>query len=123
MASRPSRKQPRGARVSQQPFEASRFRRRHGAAQHRQAVVAPPLVIMFRIGPFGELFDQAVVEEPANRRVQTARAEAKRPVGSLEHVSHHRIPVAILIREGNENLESVSMERKKGLGSRKRGAG
>ena len=111
--SRPARQQPRGTRIRQQPFQASCFSSRHRTPELRQTVVTSPLVIVFRIRSFRELFDQTVLEQSANGGVQTAGTQTKRAVCALEHVSHHGISVPILIGERDKYLKSISMQGKK----------
>src|SRR5687767_16036831 len=77
IVSAPARQQSCGTRVEQQPLQAPGFRGGDGASKPREPIVAPPLVVVFGVGPLGELLDQSLFEEPANGCIE-ARSEERR---------------------------------------------
>ena len=88
---------------------------RYRSAQSGQPVVAPPLIVMFRVRPFGQLFDQALLEQPSDRGVQAAWTQPKRTIGALEHVLHDGVAVPIAIGERYEDVERVAVQRQEGF--------
>jgi len=107
------REQSGRAGVDQEPFESLGFCDRDGASESGQSIVATTLVVMFRVGPLRQLFYQRLLEESTNRSVETARAQAKRPVGPFENVLHDRVPVSVAVSERDQNVERVPGKRQK----------
>ena len=93
---------------------APRFR--HLAAQSRQAVVTAPLVVLVRIRPLGQLFDQPLVQQSLDRRVEAARAEAQRAARALGDVEQDGVSVPIAVGQGDEDVKRVAMQREEVLG-------
>ena len=84
-----------------------RFFRRGAPPRLGQAVVAPPLIVIVGVRPLGQLFDQPFVEQPLDRRIERAGAEADGAAGPLVHVLHDRVAVPLAVGEGHEDVEGV----------------
>src|SRR5688572_21134563 len=67
-----------GSRVGEQPGETLCLGLRHAATERRQAVVAPPLVVMGGVGPLFELLDEAGLEQALDHRVQRAGTQSNK---------------------------------------------
>ena len=73
-----------------------------------------------KIGPAGanrfspcHNFFPLLFQKRTNRRVETARTQAKCPVGPLENVLHDRVPVPVTVSERDEDMERVPGKREK----------
>src|SRR5688572_17778013 len=103
MASGLARQQAGGARVDQQPFQAAGLRDRNRASEWRQAIVAAAFVVVLRVRAFVRLLDHFLFEEPPNRRIEAARAQAKRAAGAVEDILHHGVAVALAVGKRDED--------------------
>src|SRR4029453_1780839 len=65
----PSRQQPGCPCIGQQALQATGLRRGDSSSKARQAVVAPPFVVVFGIWTLSQFLDQALFEEPTDRRI------------------------------------------------------
>jgi len=68
------------------------------------AVVAAPFVVAVAGRGARRLLDQALVEQPLQRRVQRARVQPRRGSGRA-HVAQDGVTVAVAAREGQQDLE------------------
>jgi len=110
-ASGPSRQQAARARVSQQPMQTLCFRDGHGPSDSRQPVVATPLIVVFRVGPLSQFFDESLFEQPPDGGVEAAGAEAEGTIRPFQNVLHDGIPVPVAIGERHQDVEGVAVQR------------
>ena len=82
--------------------EAADFSLGDAAAQRRQPVIPPPLVVQRRVGPLVGLDDQAVGQRPLDQSVEGAGAEADGAVGALRDLPDDG--VAVLVSVGERQL-------------------
>jgi len=73
-----------------------------------KAVVAAAFVIL--LGTFGELLNEALFEEPLDRCIQAAWAEAQSASGALGDIFHNGVAVAIPVGQRNQDVERVFVE-------------
>ena len=55
---------------------------------------------LLRAHSLGELFDQMVLEQAADRGIEAARAQPQRAAGALEHVLHDGVAMAVAVGYG-----------------------
>src|SRR5688572_22192416 len=87
------------------------FGARHGAAEWRDAVIPPPLVVELRRRPLVDLDDEIVVQHPLNRAIEGAWTEAHLAVGARQHFLDDAVAVAILVGEGHQDVEHGRWQR------------
>jgi len=70
-----------------------------------EAVVPPALVVFLRIPPLVELDDQALFQQPLDRRLQSARIELRPAARSLCDLLHDAVAVAVGVGQGDQDVE------------------
>ena len=71
---------------------------------------------MFGIRALGQLLDQPLFEQPPNRGVKAAGAEAEGSARALDDVLHYRVAVSVTIGKRDEDVEGIPMQWEKRLG-------
>ena len=99
------------SRLSNQGVEARDLCGCDAAAEAGEAVVAPALVGARAIGTLRQLFDQALLEHPADGTVERAGAQPDLAVGPGGDVLHDGVAVTIAIRERDQDVEDARRER------------
>ena len=93
------------SRHADEIHQSRSFRLRHRSAQRGETVVAAPLVIVFRRGPFVGLDDQPVLEHALNRSIQRARAQPDRAVGASGDILNDRVAMTILVGQRDQDMK------------------
>ena len=82
-----------------------------------QLVIAPPLVVVLRIGPFLELGDEAAFQEPRQRPVERPRMQRDCAAGTLLDLTHDAVAVLLAIGERQQDLGGDRRQRQECIGS------
>src|SRR5687768_7368728 len=94
-------------RIREQASEPGGFRFSHTPAQWRQAVVAPTVVVVCRIGSFAQLLDQLGLEQPLDHRIEGAGTQPDPSVRPFSDVLQDGVAMALAISEGDEDVKGV----------------
>src|SRR5262249_44412982 len=112
---RPRRARARGnplaAGGANERVEPGGLRLQHRAAEGRQPVVLPPLVVVRGGRPPGGFTDQLEVLETAEGGVQRAGAEPERAGGALLDVADDPVAVASAVAQREEDVELLRRQR------------
>jgi hypothetical protein len=92
-------------------LQAPRLRREHRAAEFRDRVIPPPLVIVFRIGPVGGFQDEPLGQQAVEERVKRAAAQADQAVGPRLDLADDVVAVPRLVGERQQDLERKRCQR------------
>ena len=84
---------------------------RRDAPGRRNPVVAPALIVGFRIGAFVEFLDQAVVEHALDRSIQRAGPEPDAAASLFPDGAKDGVPVLIGAGERHENVKDRRRKR------------
>ena len=105
--------QPRRARIREQPLQALGFGDRHTSSQSRQTVITPTLVVICWVWPLGKLLNEALLKQPLNRGVETAWTQPQCAIRAFRDILHHGIPMAIAVRQRDQDVKCVSVQGQK----------
>src|SRR5439155_3302258 len=101
----------RRARLTNERREPADLLARHFLAARRDAVVAPPGIVLVGMGPVVELLDEAVMEHPLDGAVQRPGAEPQRAAGARGDVLHDGVAVALAVGERDEDMKDGEGQR------------
>jgi hypothetical protein len=94
-------------RIREQACEPGGFGFGNSPAQLRQAIVAPTLVVVGRIGSLAQFFDERGFQQPLDHRIERARTQTDTPTCPVSDVLQDGVAMAISIGERDENIEGV----------------
>src|SRR5262245_60752144 len=95
--------------MSDQGFESGRLCSEHGFAERQQAVEAPSLVGTAGVG------DQPELDQASDGGIQRAGAEAECAFGPALDLLDDGIPMTVLARQGEQDMELMRRQRQKAI--------
>ena len=75
-----------------------------------------PLIVLVRTLPVVEFNDETLVEHAPDRAIERARAQLERAVRSRRDVLHDGVTMAILVRDGDQDVKHRNRQRQQALG-------
>ena len=93
-------------------LKADGFSPRHLAPHFRQSVVSATFIILLRIGTFVEFDDEALLQQAADRCVQSSGIQFQTSAGAGGNVSHDGVSVAIAVSQRNKDMKRRRRQRK-----------
>src|SRR5262252_2172793 len=100
------------ARKCQCLLQTRRFGLCHFASVVGEAVIAAPLIVVFRMGSLIEFDDEALLEQPADGCVECAGVQLPAATGTCCDVLHDPVSVAITVSQRNEDMKCSGRQRK-----------
>jgi hypothetical protein len=86
-------------------LESDSFGLCHLTTHFRQSVVPPTFIVLVRIWTFVEFDDEALLQETADRRVQSSGIQFQTSASACGDISHDRVSVAITVGQRYEDMK------------------
>ena len=101
----PASHQPGGAGLFEHGVQPVNFSRSHAPPEAREAIVTPALIGVGGLRASGELFDQPLLEHPADGTVERAGTELHLFVRASRDVLHDGVAVTVTVSQRHQNVE------------------